>query len=85
MWLVTTVSEAQETLTSVTAGATSTVTVLLPCFEESPTAVAVTVTVPAFVGAVSNPVEEIVPALVDQYTALLKAPVPITVELHWSV
>lgn len=47
--------------------------------------VAVTVTVPAELGAVKSPLALIVPALADQFTAELKAPDPWTVALHCEV
>ncbi len=46
---------------------------------------AVTVTFPGVVGAVSTPDDEIVPAVANQVTAELKLPVPCTVAVHWAV
>ena len=44
--------------------------------------VAVTVTEATFIGAVRTPAEVIVPALVDQVTAVLNFPTPVTVAAH---
>jgi len=52
------------------------VTVACPDFVVSCALVAVTVTVPEEEGAVNSPLAFIVPALADQVTAELEAPVP---------
>ncbi len=79
-----TVVDEQETLTPVMVEVEVTVTTAVPCFVGSAADVAEIVTDPALAGAVSRPVEEIVPPLVDQFTALLNAPVPVTMTEHCS-
>jgi hypothetical protein len=74
---------AGDTEMEFTTGA-ATVMVAVADFVASATLVAVTVTVPAEVGAVSTPVAEIVPALVFHVTDLL-ATVPCTVALNCCV
>jgi hypothetical protein len=66
-----------------TGGAEVTVTVAVADLLLSATLVAVTVKVPAVLGAVYSPLEETVPALVDQLTAVL-APFTITVAVNCS-
>jgi hypothetical protein len=68
----------QTTVTLAMAEAVVTATVAVPLFVPSSVLVAVTVTVCAVEGAVRLPVDEIVPAEVDQVTVLLKLPVPVT-------
>lgn len=62
-----------------------TVIIAVPDFELSCILVAVTVTAPGEVGAVNNPLDAIVPELVDHVTAELKLPVPCTDAVHCDV
>jgi hypothetical protein len=62
-----------------------TVTEAFPVMEGSSVLVAVTVTVWADAGAVSEPLAEMAPALAVQVTAELKLPEPCTVAVHCVV
>jgi len=67
-------------------GAAVTGIFFVPDFEKSCTLVAFTVAVVAPAGAVYRPVGLIAPPpTTDQVTALLYAPVPLTVGVHWEV
>lgn len=80
------VDGVQATPTEEIVGAADfTVTVAVPDLVVSCVLVAVTVTDPAELGAVNNPLPLIVPPLAVHFTAELKLPVPCTVALHCDV
>jgi hypothetical protein len=66
-------------------GLTATVAVPATPLFCAEVAVTVSTMLVVTVGAVSNPEEEMLPALALQLTAVLKFPVPVTVAVHWLV
>jgi hypothetical protein len=75
----------QETATFAASGFGATVTTADALFVVSCTDVAVMVTLPAVVGAVNVPLDEMVPAVAFQVTAELKLPVPVIVAAQADV